>query len=126
MVLLFAALRKAETLGRPIGSPEWLQDMAAKSGLALLPGKRGPKAGDNDHCRIESGAMIVNKDGHRRTLFPEPSQGVLASILGANVRSLTIDKAFSVTLDNGVTITAPLNEGYESVMLSVDGQSEVY
>lgn len=40
----YAALRKAETLGRPIGSPEWLQDMAAKSGLALLPGKRGPKA----------------------------------------------------------------------------------
>ena len=82
--------------------------------------------GDNDHCRIESGAMIVNKDGHRRTLFPERSQGVLASILGANVRSLTIDKAFSVTLDNGVTITAPLNEGYESVMLSVGGQSEVH
>jgi putative transposase len=39
----YAALRKAETLGRPVGSTGWLEDMAAKSGLAILPGKRGPK-----------------------------------------------------------------------------------
>jgi putative transposase len=39
----YAALRKAETLGRPIGSIEWLEDMEAKTGRALLPGKRGPK-----------------------------------------------------------------------------------
>lgn len=39
----YAALRKAETLGRPVGSHEWLEDMAEKSGLPLLPGKRGPK-----------------------------------------------------------------------------------
>lgn len=43
----YAALRKAETLGRPVGSPEWLEDMAAKSGLPLLPGKRGPKPRTN-------------------------------------------------------------------------------
>ncbi|WP_234028684.1 hypothetical protein [Pseudoblastomonas halimionae] len=41
--LTYAALRKAETLGRPIGSQEWLEDMAARTGLPLLPGKRGPK-----------------------------------------------------------------------------------
>jgi putative transposase len=39
----YAALRKAETLGRPIGSLDWLEDMAARTGQALLPGKRGPK-----------------------------------------------------------------------------------
>jgi len=82
--------------------------------------------GDNDHCRIESGATIVDRDGNQRALFPEPSQGALASILGANVRSITIDKAFSASLDNGSIITAPLQEGYESIMLSVGGQSEVY
>jgi putative transposase len=39
----YAALRKAETIGRPIGSTEWLAEMAAKTGQSLLPGKRGPK-----------------------------------------------------------------------------------
>ena len=52
----YAALRKAETIGRPIGSltwledmaqrhgsKTWLKDMAAKTGQLLLPGKRGPK-----------------------------------------------------------------------------------
>ena len=39
----YAALRKAETLGRPIGSRAWLEDMEARSGLNLLPAKRGPK-----------------------------------------------------------------------------------
>ena len=39
----YAALRKAETIGRPIGSLTWLEDMAAKTGQLLLPGKRGPK-----------------------------------------------------------------------------------
>lgn len=40
----YAELRKAETLGRPIGSRAWLKDMEAKSGHKLLPGKRGPKS----------------------------------------------------------------------------------
>ncbi len=39
----YAALRKAESIGRPVGSPAWLEDMARKTGMALLPGKRGPK-----------------------------------------------------------------------------------
>ena len=39
----YAALRKAETLGRPVGSAEWLKDMAEKTNLPLLPSKRGPK-----------------------------------------------------------------------------------
>lgn len=39
----YAALRKAETIGRPIGSPEWLDDMEARTGLQLRPQKRGPK-----------------------------------------------------------------------------------
>lgn len=41
--ITYAALRKAETLGRPVGSAEWLDDMEARTGLALKPRKRGPK-----------------------------------------------------------------------------------
>ena len=39
----YAALRKAESVGRPVGSKQWLADMEAKTGLTLAPGKRGPK-----------------------------------------------------------------------------------
>ena len=39
----YAALRKAETIGRPVGSVAWLEDMAEKTGKPLLPAKRGPK-----------------------------------------------------------------------------------
>ena len=42
--LSYAALRKAESVGRPVGSKEWLADMEARTGKALAPGKRGPKA----------------------------------------------------------------------------------
>jgi putative transposase len=41
--LTYSGLRKAETIGRPVGSTEWLQAMAARTGLPLLPGRRGPK-----------------------------------------------------------------------------------
>lgn len=41
--LTYAALRHAEAIGHPIGSREWLKDMQQKTGLALIPGKRGPK-----------------------------------------------------------------------------------
>ena len=41
--LTYAALRKAEKAGRPVGSPQWLADMEATSGLILRPQKRGPK-----------------------------------------------------------------------------------
>jgi len=41
--LSYAALRKAECVGRPVGSVEWLADMEARTGLALAPQKRGPK-----------------------------------------------------------------------------------
>jgi hypothetical protein len=39
----YAALRKAETIGRPVGSVAWLEDIVAKTGRQLLPAKRGPK-----------------------------------------------------------------------------------
>jgi putative transposase len=41
--LSYAALRKAESVGRPVGSAEWLEDMEVLSGLKLVPQKRGPK-----------------------------------------------------------------------------------
>jgi len=37
----YAALRKAERVGRPVGSAEW--DMEAKTGHKIAPGKRGRK-----------------------------------------------------------------------------------
>ena len=43
----YAALRKAETLGRPVGSEQWLADMEAQSGLQIVPRKRGPKPKNN-------------------------------------------------------------------------------
>ncbi len=42
--LSYAALRKAESVGRPVGSAAWLAEMEAKTGLTLAPQKRGPKA----------------------------------------------------------------------------------
>jgi putative transposase len=41
--LTYAALRKAESVGRPVGSKQWLDDMEERTGLTLKPGKRGPK-----------------------------------------------------------------------------------
>lgn len=41
--MTYAALRKAESVGRPVGSKEWLEDMEARTGLILAPAKRGPK-----------------------------------------------------------------------------------
>jgi putative transposase len=38
-----SALRKTESIRRPVETREWLADMEARSGLALAPGKRGPK-----------------------------------------------------------------------------------
>lgn len=44
--LSYAALRKAETIGRPIGSPDWLAEMTAWLGRPLTPGRRGPRRKD--------------------------------------------------------------------------------
>lgn len=41
--LTYAALRKAESVGRPIGSAEWLEDVVAVCGRPLAPRKRGPQ-----------------------------------------------------------------------------------
>jgi putative transposase len=41
--MTYAALRRAESVGRPVGSPEWLEDMEIRTGLTLRPQKRGPK-----------------------------------------------------------------------------------
>jgi putative transposase len=39
----YAALRKAESVGRPIGAAAWLEEMEARTGRKLAPSKRGPK-----------------------------------------------------------------------------------
>ena len=39
----YAALRKVESIGRPVGAVQWLEDMARKTRQQLLPAKRGPK-----------------------------------------------------------------------------------
>ena len=40
--LSYAALRRAESVGRPVGSTAWLADMEARTGMTLAPRKRGP------------------------------------------------------------------------------------
>jgi putative transposase len=40
----FAALRKAETIGRPIGAPEWIAKLEEQTGRTLAAGKRGPRS----------------------------------------------------------------------------------
>jgi len=40
----YAALRKAERTGRPIGSRQWLEDMQGKIGQRLIVEKPGPKS----------------------------------------------------------------------------------
>jgi hypothetical protein len=39
----YAALRKAESVGRPVGSQDWLAEMEARRGKVLAAGKRGLK-----------------------------------------------------------------------------------
>lgn len=41
--LSYAALRRAESVGRPIGSSEWLADLEQRAGRVLAPQKWGPK-----------------------------------------------------------------------------------
>ena len=38
----FAPLRRAESIGRPIGSPRWIEALERRTGRKLAPGKRGP------------------------------------------------------------------------------------
>ncbi|MES1971496.1 MAG: transposase [Pseudomonadota bacterium] len=40
--MAYAAIRKAESVGRPVGSKDWLAEMEARTGLTLAPRKRGP------------------------------------------------------------------------------------
>jgi putative transposase len=39
----YSALRKAESIGRPVGSKEWLADLEKTTGRKLAAGPRGPK-----------------------------------------------------------------------------------
>jgi putative transposase len=39
----YAALRKAASVGRPVGSSEWLAEMEERTGMALRPKRRGPR-----------------------------------------------------------------------------------
>jgi len=39
----YAKLRRAETIGRPIGDPDWLRGLERRTGRRLAPLKRGPK-----------------------------------------------------------------------------------
>jgi putative transposase len=39
----FTALRRAETIGRPLGGGKWLEALERQTGRVLKPQKRGPK-----------------------------------------------------------------------------------
>ncbi len=40
----YAALRRAETIGRPIGDAVWLKALEKRTGRSLAPAKRGRKS----------------------------------------------------------------------------------
>ena len=44
----YGALRRAETIGRPIGAAHRLQALEMQTGRVLTPGKRGPKSKNKD------------------------------------------------------------------------------
>jgi len=39
----YMALRKAERVGRPVGSKDWIAELEERTGMRLAPAKRGPK-----------------------------------------------------------------------------------
>lgn len=39
----YAALRRAETIGRPIGDPTWLEALEARTGRTPAPERHGPR-----------------------------------------------------------------------------------
>jgi len=44
----YGALRRAETIGRPIGEADWLEALEMQTGRVLVPGKRGRKPKNRD------------------------------------------------------------------------------
>lgn len=82
--------------------------------------------GDHDHCRIESETVLINSEGFHRAIFPEPDHGVLSSMLGSTVKAVSIGKTIDLILNCGSIIQVNLKHGYESVMLNVGGDSEIY
>ncbi len=44
----YAPLRRAETVGRPIGDAGWLGELEKQTGRVLMPGKRGRKKKDKE------------------------------------------------------------------------------
>ena len=54
----YGPLRRAESVGRPVGASEWIEAMEAKTGLELKPRKRGPapkqKTGEKPIIRMAS------------------------------------------------------------------------
>lgn len=82
--------------------------------------------GGNDHFRIESDTVIVGPDGSERIIFPEPELGTLSSILGSKIKSAKFSNFFRLFLDNDSIIKVSINDGYESLMISIDGKSVFY
>ncbi len=39
----YGAIRRGETIGRPVGSPAWLNALEKRTGRTLSPARRGPK-----------------------------------------------------------------------------------
>jgi len=56
----YASLRKAESIGRPIGSVEWIKAMEARTGLKLAPAKRGPAPKDKENVGKVKGLLHLS------------------------------------------------------------------
>lgn len=81
--------------------------------------------GDNDHIRFEGETNLIGGVIANRQLFPEPTGGVLKAIIGKTVESARAEKSegFALSLEGGLTLRTPAIEGYESVLVSAQGQT---
>lgn len=48
----WAALRRSESSGRPVGSPEWLAELERMTGRQLAPRKRGPRIRERNGAKF--------------------------------------------------------------------------
>jgi len=69
-------LRCVRSVGRPVGSREWRDDMEARAGLALVPGKRGPKPKGSfrGYCTCHRNCNLAAPTGFTRVGFPGQTQ----------------------------------------------------
>ena len=97
-----SALRAAETIGRPLGSPSFLDSLAAVKGRDPRPKKRGPKQPPNGTSNFSSTPTSATRD----TVVVELSEFASADSRGGTMTSSgipstsNVDKALRASIHN--------------------------